>query len=1540
MRKLLPIITLLFSFLMTTTDAQMIINGSTLYGNEWINHTQDYYKCYVTEDGMYRIATQTLLDAGVPVGTINSGDFQLYAMGNQVPVYVSSSGTLGSSDYIEFYGNQNRGEMDVHLYGTPDDQFNPYYSMFTDSMAYFLTWASGAKQFQDAPNDLTALPAPELYFINETVLPYDDRYNKGKPNQGLYESTFSAGEGFASRLNQVKSGTLSTPYAYIMSGVDAELNMKFAASGAVNHTPQLSLNGTSISVSPSNFSGYNVIDLNETFPVNLLSSDTADVQLTGLQGTSDEYATSFIKITYPRQFNFDNQAEYSFKIPAASTKKYLEITNFNHGGTAPILYDQTNGLRIITNLNGNTVRVALPPSINERKLILIQENNYNNIDNLHNANFVDYSTTQGDYIIISNPLLFDDGAGNNYVQQYAAYRTTTGYTPIIIPVEQLYDQFAYGVSRHSQSVRNLTGYSIANWTPKPKYMFMIGKSRPYYSVRRAWTRQPAFTTTFGHEPSDVLLTATNFSDAPRIAFGKLPVTKPDQIRIYLDKVMAHENLNLAQIIEDRAWQKRIVHLGGGDPNIAQDLIDGLKEYEAIAEDEFFGADVTTFSAADFGPVEFSTTKVLDSLINGGVSMITFFGHSTPHNIDFNIRRPDEYNNTNRYPLFLSLGAYSGQIHTKSFGMSEQFIFEENKGAIVFMGMTSLAGVDVYGVIEQANFLNEVFYQKLSKDNYGEGIGEIHRAAVAAVADDADVLKRMVYQQMTLNGDPAVKLHTKEAPDYLVREPNIAFAPTAPSTNDDIELSFSLINLGKAENQDVKLLVERILPDGTSLTVVNEFVDAPSFETEYTFKIPAIADAVGTNEFIITVDSDNLIVELPDPDAESNNTATANVFIYDGVVEPFSPRDYAIANDVNNIVLKAEISDRYANQSLNYMIQIDTTESFDSPLKAETTITQTGGLLEWTPPVNFVEGTVYYWRSIAVPGQVPNAADWQYRSFVYLEGEYPGWNQSHYYQFLNNIYNNTFLYDENTREFEYAIGDIEVLVDNAHVGILSQGQIDYTIAGNRIYDVEGCERDRAGFIIALIDENAEPIWNDAVDLQNNIGQYDSYICKSTQPAFTFPTDNAAGQQVLLNFLTTTLASLSDVSNVLIYSLNDYQPETWNQSLFDAFNALGATNLQNVSEGVPYAALIDLNDNTIQQKTGSSELDIIEAVFFIRDSWDNGSMTSTVIGPALEWASLHWNVTSEIGDAAHINVYGINDNGERNLLVEDISNLDHIFDMDVVDADLYPYLQLEYISADTLNQTPPQLDFWRVLYDANPCYELNISAILQGAYLTSTSEMTTALSKDRRILPGQNPVSNLVSPTPAGQPYSIAPWNYNGIEGRDFTDSDYSGNEVDWVLVSLRTDIQKADEVAIAAGLLMKDGTIKFPAECHIRTDEAGPFYIVIEHRNHVGIMSPQPVGMTDRKIHFDFTAQDSYKDATSFGQYQTPDGVWVMIAGDMAQIQDLQSYDVNGQDKIIWEDGNGHFDVYRASDANLDGDTNGLDKLYWEMNNGKSSRVPR
>jgi len=257
--------------------------------------------------------------------------------------------------------------------------------------------------------------------------------------------------------------------------------------------------------------------------------------------------------------------------------------------------------------------------------------------------------------------------------------------------------------------------------------------------------------------------------------------------------------------------------------------------------------------------------------------------------------------------------------------------------------------------------------------------------------------------------------------------------------------------------------------------------------------------------------------------------------------------------------------------------------------------------------------------------------------------------------------------------------------------------------------------------------------------------------------------------------------------------------------------------------------------------------------------------------------------------------------------------------------------------TFNQVPFSDGDWFTLATelGSTCIDINITMFLEGTYNPSTNQMTTNMN-NRGLLPGQTPLSNLAVPTSAGQPYNIAPWSYTGTEGADWTDADYTADAVDWVLVSFRTGIAKNTELARGVGVLMKDGSVEMVTECTLDGTNAGPFYILIEHRNHVGAITSAAVNVVGNTVTYDFGSNNTH----SAGQ-KLLGTKRCLFAGDSQQTSDAPSgYDVNGVDKGIWNLSNGIFDQYLQADFNLDGNVDGSDKSFWSNNNGISTVIPR
>jgi len=232
----------------------------------------------------------------------------------------------------------------------------------------------------------------------------------------------------------------------------------------------------------------------------------------------------------------------------------------------------------------------------------------------------------------------------------------------------------------------------------------------------------------------------------------------------------------------------------------------------------------------------------------------------------------------------------------------------------------------------------------------------------------------------------------------------------------------------------------------------------------------------------------------------------------------------------------------------------------------------------------------------------------------------------------------------------------------------------------------------------------------------------------------------------------------------------------------------------------------------------------------------------------------------------------------------------------------------------------------------CNTLNITMILEGAYDQSTQLMRTNLNS-LKLLPGMNfnPVG--------GQPYSQAPWLYTGTEGLGWIDASYPSNAVDWVLVSLRKDLEKSSEAYRLVGLLHANGSVSWQESCVLPWPITGDYYIQVEHRNHFGALTPQPVTPINRRYIWDFSAVNSYV-STGFGQVMLDTAKWGLIAGDSDKLNDVFSYDINSADNIKWLTSNGIFNRYLEEDHNLDGDVSVPDRMLWFRNNGKFSNVQK
>ena len=223
------------------------------------------------------------------------------------------------------------------------------------------------------------------------------------------------------------------------------------------------------------------------------------------------------------------------------------------------------------------------------------------------------------------------------------------------------------------------------------------------------------------------------------------------------------------------------------------------------------------------------------------------------------------------------------------------------------------------------------------------------------------------------------------------------------------------------------------------------------------------------------------------------------------------------------------------------------------------------------------------------------------------------------------------------------------------------------------------------------------------------------------------------------------------------------------------------------------------------------------------------------------------------------------------------------------------------------------------DADGLQTLDVRLLLEGPY--AGGSMATALQADGFL--------------PANQPYSAAPWNYDGDEAADLTSIP---DVVDWVLLELRT-APDAAPAARRAALLLSDGSV-------VDLDGASPvafadlppgaYRVVVRHRNHLAVMSAEPVSFDGGSAAYDFTA--ALSQAYSSGAPALVDlggGDWGLVAGDA---------DGDGRvaapDNVAWLGANGSAPGYLGADLDLSGRIGAPDNVEWLGANGSVTQVPQ
>ncbi|WP_247237268.1 C25 family cysteine peptidase [Telluribacter sp. SYSU D00476] len=888
-----PLRTCLFITILLLSTAGL--RAQLRYGNEWIQPQQTYLRIPIVQTGWYRLSPAELERAGVPVASIPARSLQLFRRGEEVAIQVTgeADGRLDANDLIEFYGEKNDGALDSLLYVTPAAQPHTHYSLYSDTAAYFLTWRTdgmAGRRIARAPQTTTPgttlneYLAKELHIIKESY-PAGRLYPEGSGyDDGTALTPYDYGEGWTSTLFKTgtwKSFTLPITDINRASSQQVQVEVLLTSHSAHNHRAEVWLGTAQNPVRKLGelaWKEYASVVFEATLPV-------SEVPSTGLvlsvvpREEREELSVGYLSVLYPRvaQLSATQQLMY---FPAQQANATL---NLNASGS-PFFVDVSDPARprlLTSAATATDIQVPLAGSSTVLSVhhpfapVGIQRVNYKAID-----------PTQTNYLIISHPLLRQPVQGApDAVQAYADYRASAaggGYHPLVLNAQEVFDQFNYG-EPGPHGIRRLISW--LHDKGKLQHVFLIGQARDPQTARHmANARSVDMVPTAGWPGSDIALSmglGGAPADVPLVPVGRLQASTGRTVWDYLQKVKQHEAQPALA-----PWRKKVLHLSGGRTVPELSLFRGYVDFfKHTVDSSYLGPVVQTLSKQTDEPVE---KLDLQKYINEGVALMTMFGHSSLDVTDIELGDPTNdalgYRNKDRYPAILMNGCALGNFYFGPTTTSTRWVNAPERGAVLFVAHTH------NGRPFNLMIYTSTFYEVLTDPAYvSQPFGTIQQEAIRRLMqNDQSEYARATVQQMTLQGDPAIRLFPARLPDYAWRSGTLEVSSPNGSTpnaiSDSLRVQAVVSNYGRYNDAPYTLLIRRIR-NNAPIGEYHFIRPAVAMYDTLTLYVPRLQNAQGGDEqWELVLDPQNQINE----EDKSNNHLTADIYIAEGRATPLIP----------------------------------------------------------------------------------------------------------------------------------------------------------------------------------------------------------------------------------------------------------------------------------------------------------------------------------------------------------------------------------------------------------------------------------------------------------------------------------------------------------------------------------------------------------------------------------------------------------------------------------------------------------------------------
>jgi len=1333
------------------------------YGNEWIVAGQPYYKIKVWRDGIHRLDYNYLRSLNAT--GVAPTQFQLWRRGKEVAVYQGgNAATLDATSYLEFYGQRNDGALDRDYYKNPAEQAHQYYSLYTDTAAYFITWGSRAGKRMTQP--VAAGGTPHAWRLQTALKVAKDKYYEAPAVSTVHMPWLNTGEGFFSEwsyqgelpivndsLLRAVVTTAGAPPIRAEVCVAGESSPGSAGGTQGLHSTSISVLAPGAAASRQlgllTYTDYNYKKGYYTLNATDIGAD-GSVQMRGAVvgqrsgPVFDLFVFGYLKLTAPQQSVwFSNRRSLWFQNDSLlSGPATYELDNVPTTAVGYDIHDPYNVQRIAPTAAqtlGSTARRFVFPSATSsqtRRLYIADAAAWITPPAAKRVNFRAINPATPNFVIVTHPKLMQAaGTVPNAALEYAKYRASTAggrFDTLMVTAPLLYDQFHYG----ERSVLALRHFALwmaaAAPTAQTKYLLLLGKGLGT-GVTPGMVDLPAYfgvvagstTRVLGEQGLDLVPVSTasasdNFLSADwpnnnlvaKLPTGRVPATTPQEVISYLNKLREHEALGIAD------WRKNLLHLVGGLN--AQDYVEFgtyLDKYAQRIPRPLLGGKVTTFRKSGVDPV---VTVNIANELNNGLSLIQYFGHGSPTRFNLEIGDINDpatnYHNAGRYPVMMYNGCAAGDCFFTPATFGPSWVLASQKGSVGVLAQSC----EAYAYLLDP--AQDLMYKQLFNDPdwFGKPVARVFGEAVRRLQLNPLYQNNPAATEQLLattwQGDPALSLYGPARPDFIASNATLSVAPAPGSSTISATAPF-VLNIGvsnpaRITTDSVEIRVTRTYASGNHATDVltKTFRQAWVRDTTYAFTINNTGNVYGYNTFRVELDYRNKVAELD----ETNNVATTNYSFLQGSLTLLTPTEFAIIN-TNRPRLSAQNNDPAAVVR-GYDFQVDTVATFNSP-KLQQSLVTGPALVSWQPAALVgarPDSVAWYWRARLSAPTAQEDPSWQTGSFRVISTVPSGWSQSHYAQLKRDQLQQVAVAAPNGR---WSFADQRLLIGlttagGGGVGAASTFSTGYGIRTDLTVPpfVANCGIGSPNLLLTVLDGRTLQritVAGGPYSTCGNVAQPFYHFGSTSGDTLDNLNNSAARQQQLITFL----QNVPNGSYVALISMNRLRYAAFPASLRTALTTMLGSQLAAAGQlrnGEPWVLLAK------KQATGGT---------LVHEQGPDRSLAQpsysqliSVVDTARAPGQAGRVLSTRIGPAKEWqSLFNVvkreNTTGSYTLRVLglDANNAATVLypnvtaktlNLSSVPVATYPYLQLELVLRDSVNRVPPQLKQWLVTYKAVP------------------------------------------------------------------------------------------------------------------------------------------------------------------------------------------------------------------------------------------------